>query len=189
MLGASAGNAPAGTPPWTDFGLETWSLVWELGYTPTNFIGLGPGTYRLQPLLGRADESTEGGVGFNLQQQLGPHSPFVWYGRFGFAGKEVAATASAQVGTGFLMHAPLKHVGLTPRLSNDLLGLGLVWSQPAATTKTVLHENEYILEAVYTLQLTPTIRFQPDLQVVWNPAFNPSPGPALVSQLQLVLTW
>jgi len=25
--------------------------------------------------------------------------------------------------------------------------------------------------------------------VVWNPAFNPRPGPALVCQLQLAITW
>jgi hypothetical protein len=70
-----------------------------------------------------------------------------------------------------------------------LLGVGLVWSQPASTSKTVYHENEYVLEAFYTLQLSPTIRLQPDLQVVWNPAFNRDAGPAVVSQVQLVLAW
>ena len=51
------------------------------------------------------------------------------------------------------------------------------------------HENEYVLETFYTLQLTPTTRIQPDLQVVWNPAFNPNAGPAVVFQMQFVLAW
>jgi len=32
-------------------------------------------------------------------------------------------------------------------------------------------------------QLTPAINLQPDLQIVWNPAFNPDPGATLVFQL------
>ena len=97
--------------------------------------------------------------------------------------------ASAQVSGGFVMVAPLKQAGLVPKLSNDLLGLGLVWSQPSATTQTVYHENEYALETFYALQLTPTIKLQPDLQVVWNRAFSPDPGPAFVCQLQLNIAW
>jgi hypothetical protein len=33
------------------------------------------------------------------------------------------------------------------------------------------------------------MKLQPDVQIVWNPAFNPDPGPAAVVQLQLVLVW
>ena len=189
MLGASAGNNPSGNAPWIDFSWEHWSLIGEFGYAPDDFLGLGSGICRVQPFVAQAGGSTEGGLCFNLQQQLGHDSPFAWFGRFGFAGSDVGADASAQAGTGFVMQAPLSHLGLVPRLSNDLLGVGLVWSQPSATTKTVYHENEYVLETFYTLQLTPTIKLQPDVQAVWNPAFNPAPGPALVCQLQLVLAW
>jgi len=189
MFGASAGNAQAGFPPWTDLNQNTWSLLWELGYAPKDFLGLGPGIYRIQPFIAESGGPSQPGLGFNLQQQLGAHSPFAWFGRFGFAGAQVPSDASAQAGTGFLVHAPLRNLGLIPRLSNDLLGVGLVWSQPASTDKTVYHENEYVLETFYTLQLTPTIRFQPDLQVVWDPAFNRDAGPAVVTQLQVVLTW
>ena len=194
MLGASAGDAPAGkvsdgSHAWTDFSWNHWSVVGEFGYAPTDFLGLGSGIYRVQPFVAENGGPTQAGLCFNLQQRLGPHSPFGWFGRFGFGGAEVTADAAAEVATGFVMQAPLKHAGLVPRLSNDLLGVGFVWSQPSATTKTIYHENEYILESFYTLQLTPTIRLQPDLQVVWNPAFNSDPGPALVAQLQLTLTW
>ena len=51
---------------------------------------------------------TQGGLCFNLQQHLGPHSPFAWFGGFGFGGSQVTADASAQAGAGFVMQAPLK---------------------------------------------------------------------------------
>ena len=189
MFGASAGDATAGEVPWTNLDSEHWSLVWELGYAPKDVLGLGPGIYRLQPFVAKADGPTQGGLCFNLQQRLGAHTPFAYFGRFGFGGEEAGTDASAQIGTGFVMQAPLEHLGLVPRLKNDLLGVAFVWSQPAATTKTVHHENEYVLETFYTLQLTPTIKLEPDLQVVWDPAFNPDAGPATVVQLQLNLAW
>jgi hypothetical protein len=51
MFGASVGNAQPGFPPWTDLNLNTWSLLWELGYAPKDFLGLGPGIYRIQLVL------------------------------------------------------------------------------------------------------------------------------------------
>lgn len=189
MLGASAGNAPAGRAPWTDFSWNQWSMVGEFGYAPDDFLGLGPGIHRVQPFVAQKDGPTQAGLCFNLQQRLGAQSPFGWFGRFGFGGSAVATDADAEIGTGFVMQAPLQHAGLAPRLSNDLLGVGFVWSQPSATTKTVYHENEYVLETFYALQITPTMKLQPDLQVVWNPAFNPDAGPAVVGQLQLNIAW
>ena len=184
MLGASAGNASDGkvsdgSHAWTDFSWDHWSWSGEFGYAPTDFLGLGSGIYRVQPFVAEKGGPSQGGVCFNFQQRLGPHSPFGWFGRFGFGGAEVTSDAAAEVATGFVMQAPLKYAGLVPRLSNDLLGIGFVWSQPSATTKTIYHENEYILESFYTLQLTPTMRLQPDLQVIWNPAFNPDLRPGI----------
>ena len=190
LFGYSVGSSSPADAPRTDFTWETWSLEWEIGYAPGDFLGLGPGIYRVQPFLGRSSGGeVQGGLSFNLQQQLGPRSPFGWFGRFGFGGSQVSGGAKAEVGTGFVMQAPLKYAGWVPQLSNDLLGVGFVWSQPSATTKTVYHNNEYVLETFYTLQLTPTSQLQPDLQIVWNPAFNPDPGPAVVFQFQFLLKW
>ena len=188
MLGASAGKNTAGYAPWTDFSLDTCSLTWELGYTPGDVFGLGPGIFRIQPFVARVEGHSGGGLGFNVQQKLGARSPFGWFGRFGFGGEEVSSGAAAQVGTGFVMKGPFEHWPVK-RTSNDLLGLGFVWSQPSATSRTVYHENEYILEAFYTLQLSPTVRVQPDFQYVIHPAFNGEHDRALVFQLQLVLSW
>jgi hypothetical protein len=189
MLGATAGNASAGQTPWTNFSWEDWSVVAEFGFAPEDFLGLGPGVYRVQPFLARAGGPTQAGVGFNFQQQLGHKSPLAWFGRFGVGGSQVSAGASTQVGTGLVMEGPLHAVGLVPKLTNDLLGVGFVWSQPSATTKTVYHRNEYVFETFYTLQLSPTLRLQPDFQLVWNPVFNPASGPYTVVQAQIILGW
>ena len=189
MLGYSVGSSSAADKPKEDFTWETWSVEWELGYAPGDVMGLGPGIYRIQPFLGRSGGAVQGGLAVNLQQQLGQKSPFGWFGRFGYGGSQVSGGAKAQVGTGFVMQAPLKYAGWVPQLSNDLLGVGFVWSQPSATTKTVYHNDEYVFETFYTLQLSPTSQLQPDLQIVWNPAFNPDAGPAVVFQFQFLLRW
>lgn len=189
MFGASVGNASPGTTPWSDFNSDYWSTIWELGYMPNDVFGLGPGVYRIQPFLAQAGGPTQAGLCFNLQQQLGKDQPFAWFGRFGFGGDEVTAGASAQVGTGFGMKGPLHYAGLFPSRKNDTAGIGFVWSQPSASSSPVAHENEYVLEAGYVLQLTPTAKLQPDVQVVWNPTYNPGASQAVIFQLQLDVSW
>ena len=188
MAGGSMGNASGGEIPWTDFSGKVWSLPGEIGYAPRDLFGLGPGVYRIQPFAAGVNDATGGGLCFDLQQQLSSQSPFGWFGRSGFGSSEVSAGASAQVGTGFVMQGPLKHL-LSHMTSYDFLGVGFVRGQPAFTTKKVYHENEYVLEAVYAQQLTLFVKLQPDVQAVWNPAFNRNVGPALVFQVQLVVTW
>jgi carbohydrate-selective porin OprB len=68
-------------------------------------------------------------------------------------------------------------------------GIGFAWSRSKDDAPSLYHTNEYVLEAGYALQLTPTAKLQPDIQVVWNPAYNPSAGPATVFQLQLEFAW
>jgi porin len=189
MVGATAGSAVAGQTPWTDFNWQNWSVVSEIGFAPDDFFGMGPGVYRIQPFLAQAGGPTQGGAAFNFQQQLGHKSPLGWFGRFGVGGSQVSAGASAQVGTGLVMEAPLKVAGLVPKLTNDLAGVGFVWSQPSVSTNTVYHRNEYVFDTFYTLQLSPTLRFQTDFQLVWNPVFNPEPGPFQVIQTQILLSW
>jgi len=198
MLGSSVGHGHAGVVPWTDFSWDNWTLIGEIGYAPHDFLGLGPGVYRLQPFVGQpSGGSLQGGFGLNFQQQLGQESPFGWFARFGKGGSGsyqsgdtgTKTASGSQLGTGFVVKGPLAHAGIFPSRVNDVAGIGFVWSHPTSTEVTIYHENEYDLEVGYTLQLTPTAKLQPDLQVVWNPVGNPDPGPALVFQLQLDLAW
>jgi porin len=188
MAGGSVGDTQAGNAPWIDYSSENWSLPAEIGYAPRDFIGLGPGVYRIQPFAAGANGTSGGGLCFDLQQQLGSDSPFGWFGRYGFGDSKVTGGAAEQVGTGFAFKGPFDHV-LMHRTSNDFLGVGFVWSEPDYTTKKVYHENEYGMETVYALQLTPTIKIQPDFQMIWDPAFNKDHAQATVFQLQLVMAW
>jgi hypothetical protein len=188
MAGYSVGGAPAANPPWTDLNGEIWSIPVEIGYAPRNLFDLGPGVYRIQPFAAGVEGTTGGGLCFDLQQQLGSQSPLGWFGRFGFGDSKVTGGASTQAGSGFVFQGPFNHF-LLQRTSNDLLGVGFVWSEPSSTSHTVYHENEYVLETVYVLQLTPTINIQPDFQMIWDPAFHEDTSRAMVFQLQLVLAW
>jgi porin len=188
MAGGSMGGNQAGNAPWTDYSSENWSMPLEFGYAPRNFFNLGPGVYRIQPFAAEADGTTGGGLCFDLQQQLGSDSPWGWFGRYGFGGDKVTGGAATQAGTGFVLQGPFEHF-LLQRTSNDFLGVGFVWSEPSATSKTVYHENEYVLETVYSLQLTPTIKLQPDFQMIWDPTFHQDANQATVFQIQLVMAW
>jgi porin len=189
MFGTGANNQPAGHSTFDNLSFDNWSYLLEFGLTPSNVFGLGPGIYRLQPFVATVDDATQAGVGLNVQQKLGADSPFGWFGRFGVGGTHVTRNgAEAQVATGFVMEAPLNHLGLCKKL-NDYLGAGFVWSRPSAALEPVAHKNEYGLEAGYVIQLTPLASLQPDVQVIWNPAGNPDAARNVVFQLQLNLVW
>ena len=190
MFGTGANNQTPGHSPFDDLSFRNWSYLFEFGLTPKDFLGLGSGAYRLQPFVATVNGVTQTGVGLNIQQQLGASSPFAWFGRFGVGGNQVTTGgATAQVATGFAMQAPLKSAGLFPKLSNDYLGAGFVWSRPSSAMQPVAHENEYGFELMYVLQLTPLASLQPDFQMIWNPAQNPNAERNCIFQLQLNLTW
>ena len=121
MIGSSVGNATAGVAPWTDFTWDDWNLLAEFGYAPRNFLGLGPGVYRVQPFIAQPEGGDlKAGVGLNFQQQLGSGSRFGWFGRFGhggsprFQGEFMQPDTGAQVGTGFVMRGPLEYHRAAP---------------------------------------------------------------------------
>jgi porin len=188
LVGFNVGDARAGQVPWTNLSWDNWAVTSEFEYAPRNFFGLGTGVYRIQPFIACAGGITQGGVGFNFQQQLGVKSPFGWFGRFGVGGSQVVRAARVQASTGLVVKAPLMH-RLMRRTSDDFFGVGFNWSQPGATSQPVYHENEYVIEATYSMQLTRLTRLQPDVQVVLDPAFNPDTRCAVVFQLQLDLKW
>jgi carbohydrate-selective porin OprB len=190
MFGMGANNQPAGHSPFHQLSLDNWSYLLEFGLTPRNVLGLGPGNYRLQPFVATVDGVTQAGIGLNIGQQLGPNSPFAWFGRFAVGGSQIALDgATAQIASGFALQAPLQHAGLLPRLSNDYLGAGFIWSRASAAMQPAAHEDEYGFEATYVLQLTPLASIQPDFQIIWDPADNPNTARNLIFQLQLNLTW
>jgi len=190
MFGTGANNQLPGNSPFANLSFDNWSYLLELGFTLKDVLGLGPGNYRLQPFLATVGGHTQAGIGLNVGQQLGANSPLAYFGRFGLGGAQVTLDgASAQIATGLALQAPLKHAGLFPKLSNDYLAAGFIWSQPSAVMQPVAHSNEYGFETTYVLQLTPLASIQPDLQIIWNPAGNPNANENVIFQLQLNLAW
>jgi len=190
MFGTGANNQSAGYSPFDGLSVNNWSYLLELGFTPEDMLGLGPGAYRLQPFVATVRQQTQEGIGLNLEQQLGKDSAIAWFGRFGVGGSQVALDgAAAQIASGLALEAPLKHAGLFPKRVSDYLAAGFIWSQPSAVLKPAAHSNEYGFETTYVLQLTPLVSLQPDLQVIWDPARNPNADHLVVLQLQLNFTW
>ena len=181
---------PPGNSPFSNLSFDNWSYLLEAGFTLKDVLGLGPGNYRLQPFLATVDAHTQAGIGLNVGQQLGTNSPLAWFGRFGVGGTQVTLNgASAQIATGLALQAPLKQAGLFPKLSNDYLAAGFIWSRASSVIQRVAHQNEYGFETTYVLQLTPLTSIQSDVQVICNPAGNPRANANVVFQLQLNLTW
>ena len=64
LFGTGANNQPPGQSPFQNLSLHDWSYLLELGLTPKNVLGLGPGVYRLQPFLATVSGQTQAGAGF-----------------------------------------------------------------------------------------------------------------------------
>jgi len=191
MLAAGGNRTPPGAAPWNHLAAGDMSYLLEMGSVPDDTIGLGPGGYRVQPFLATGHGTTQGGVALNVNQQLGQRSPVGFFGRLGIGGPVAASVggASAQVATGVVLQRPLHVAHLLAEAATDFLGAGFVWSEPAAERRPAASFDEYGVELVYSLQITPTTFLKPDLQVVWNPANNRHVGESVVVQLPLVAVW
>ena len=191
ILGVGPNNAAAGAPPWDDVGGDNMSYLLEAGFAPSDLAGLGPGAYRLQPFIASVEGTTQGGVGFNFNQQLGRKSPFGVFARLGVGAEKVTDVggARAQTAAGIVLQSPLHRLGLLGEGQSNFFGLGFVWSQPAESLRPAAHANEYGVELLYFFQITATAFVTPDLQFIIDPADNADLGSSLVFQLPLVTTW
>lgn len=189
ILGVGQNNPVAGRSPLQNLRADNMSYMFEAGYVPRNFLGLGPGAYRLQPFVATVGGVSQVGLGLNFNQQLGAH----WgvFGRFGVGGATVTNIqgATAQIATGVVLQHPLRLAGVLAESSSNGLGFGFVWSQPSQSQRPAAHFNEYGIELGYRFQLTATTVLKPDLQAIWNPVNNPKVNAAVIFQLSLVTTW
>ena len=64
-----------------------------------------------------------------------------------------------------MLQQPLRLAHLLAGASNNFLGAGFVWSEPAAARRPAANFTESV-KVVYVLQITPTTFLKPDLQVV-----------------------
>jgi porin len=67
----------------------------------------------------------------------------------------------------------------------DLFGLGAGWAHPASP----LLRDQYVLEGFYRYQLTDNLAFTPDVQLIINPALNPTANSVWVFGLRTRFTF
>jgi porin len=135
----------------------------EVGFL-TDLDGLGPGTYRFtfSHTDGVEDAGQPSGWSLSLSfdQQLGEQ--FVPFFRYSFTDRAGLTTISQIMTAGVGVLNPFGNEG-------DVCGLAFAWAQPDERNL----DDEYVIEAFYRIQLTPTLQITPDYQIIIDPAFNP----------------
>jgi carbohydrate-selective porin OprB len=135
----------------------------EIGFL-TDLEGLGPGTYRFtfSHTDGVKDSGEPSGrsLALSFDQQLGEQ--FVPFFRYAFTDREGLTAISQILTAGVGVLNPFGNEG-------DVCGLAFAWAEPDQSNL----DDEYVIEAFYRIQLTPTLQITPDYQVFIDPAFNP----------------
>ncbi len=78
-------------------------------------------------------------------------------------------------------------VGYYVARRRDLLAIGMNWSRPSDTTIEPGLGDQYTMELFYRIQLAADLAITPDLQLIINPALDPSRDSILVAGLRLRL--
>jgi porin len=186
MMGAIAGNnVDQNQNPFKRFDSKNITAVTEFGYIIDDILGMGSGTYRLQPFWTKSNDKNGGGIGVNFQQQLGKNTHLGWFFRGGWASYQAAAVTGVRCAatTGIVYLSPFVGSGA----SNDsYLGLGFLWQQGATANGPYNNKNEYGMELTYVMQVTPTMTLQPDFQIIKDPVNGKKGQTAVVFQIQNV---
>jgi porin len=185
MVATGANNTPSGRPPWYALSGANWTTLGELGFVSEDTFGLGKGVARLQPFVATVQGDVGGGVALNVEQRLGRDQPLALFGRMGVGSPETARVngARAQVAGGVALMG--SGSAAVDKDAVDYLAMGFAWTRVDAPA---VHENECVLELTAVRNLTPTLAIQPDVQVIWDPAYGPA-DVNVVFQLQLVFIW
>ncbi len=101
------------------------------------------------------------GIGISALQRFGRFRPFV---RYGYAD----VTARGPTPAEHMVNVGVVVDGIFGQ-TNDAVGLGYTWSDPADQAL----DNQGAIDAFYRVQLTPEISISPVLQVVFDPVRNP----------------
>jgi len=115
-----------------------------------------------------ADERKEAGVpdGWGAALSFSTWIDDTWmpFLRAGFA-EDAGGLLSSSISTGF---------GYQWVQGRDLLGVGFNWGRPNAASFGEGLDDQYTLELFYRWQLARQLAVTPDLQVLWNPALDPT---------------
>ncbi len=148
----------------------------ELGATP-NYGKPNAGLYHVtlwhSDKREKANVPSGRGVAVTLEQQLGPDGSIVPFVRYSYAdGRTTSIRQTFAIGVG--LEEPFGQ-------NFDLIALGLSWGQP--TDRTL--QDQYVFEAFYRIYITPYSHLTPDIQVIFDPANNPTQDVLAVGSIRL----
>lgn len=156
-----------------------WIKAIEFGYTPS-FADRGK--QRVQLTIWEKDARTLAGTSkgsgwaISAAYQLNDtYFPFVRFGSSdggGGVAAEDAFSAGVQIS----------------RKPTETWTIGAGWAKPSAETFSPGLSSEYLLETSYQFQLWKNLSLTPNLQVVFNPASNPSESSIWIFGLRAILT-
>ena len=116
------------------------------------------------------------GTAFSFSRELGKWTPFLRAGYNDGGG----AILDRSISTGF---------GYSPNRKDDRLALGLHWGQPNSEIYSTARDDQYTIETFYRLQMLKHLQIAPDVQLLFNPAFNPSEDRVWVFSLRARLAF
>ena len=137
----------------------------EIGWTPSHdriYLDNLHLTYWHADERTKAGEPKGWGLNFSFTRYLaGKWLPFI---RAGYA-EDGGSLMQKSVSAGF---------GYQPVPKGDLLGFGLNWGEPNETTFGPGLDDQYTAELFYRWQLTPQLAITPDVQLIIDPALDPT---------------
>ena len=188
VYGSFTTASTPGSAPFANLSTANWANQFEFGLITEDLLGLGRNVFRVQPFVATVEDVTSGGIGFNIEQALGgPAAQLGWFGRFGVCNPDVAVNGFAtEIATGIAWDSSSDPERLVVSEA-DRWALGFFWGRPAEAGAYL--PDEYGVELLYSIQVTPTLSLRPDLQLIWTSGDSASASPATVFQLQATLVW
>ena len=188
LYGSFTTASTPGSAPFANLSTAQWANQLEFGFITQDLMGLGRNVFRVQPFVATVEDVTSGGVGFNIEQGLGgAGAPLGWFGRFGVCNPDVAVNGFAtEIATGIAWESASDPERLVVSEA-DRWALGFFWGRPAEAGTYL--PDEYGVELMYSVQITPTLSLRPDIQMIWTAGNSAAAEPATVFQLQATIVW
>jgi porin len=150
----------------------------EVGFL-TKFDGIGRGAYRFTGWFtdSRAALGLPSGRGgaVSMHQEIGER--FIPFLRYGWSDGNTTDVRQL-LATGVVIKQPLFQ-------PENLLGIAFAWGEPSDQAL----RDQYVFEAFYRLQVTPTVQFTPDIQLIFDPSRNPNEDVVAVLGARLRVTF
>jgi porin len=172
-------NAANGEFDFDTFGEGEFIKAVEVGYTPSL---AQRGTHRVQFTYwekdARALAGTSSGSGWSLSGAWQLNEKMFPFLRLGHSdgGGGVAAEDSISAGVQYTF------------AHDEIFSIGAGWAKPSSVTFGPGLDNETVFESSYKFQLSKNFSLTPDVQIVFNPADNPTESSVWVFGLRTILT-